>query len=99
MVQTIGIFAGLGTTFSFLPQVFKIFRHKIYDGLSSHMLFIHFSGISCWIIYGIMVHDNILIIFNIITLLLLCLIISKYVYLNYQSTKISSDDNSLNQIP
>ena len=78
--EIVGIIAGVGTTFSFFPQVCKVFTDKrSVDGLSPYMLVIHFIGVSCWVTYGILQHDHIIMVFNLITVLLLTSIIIRYI--------------------
>jgi MtN3 and saliva related transmembrane protein len=82
--ELIGFTAGVGTTFSFIPQVLKVYKDSNIEGLSIHMMMIHFSGVSLWIIYGILKHDNIIISFNSITLLAVMSIICKYIQVKRQ---------------
>jgi len=89
----IGIIAGAGTTFSFAPQVLHIFRTDDTRGLSAYMMTIHFLGISSWIAYGILKHDKIIIIYNIITLCLLHLIIGRLIYLRHRPILLSWTKN------
>lgn len=80
IIESIGIIAGIGTTISFCPQVWAVYTQSN-TGLSPYMLMIHFTGVSCWIIYGILIKDYIILGFNAITLLLLSSIIAKYCFL------------------
>lgn len=78
--EYIGIIAGIGTTFSFFPQVWKVYTDsQSVSGLSPYMMMIHFVGGSCWIVYGILQNDYIITGFNSITIVLLSAIIIKYV--------------------
>ncbi len=60
----IGIIASVGTGISLLPQLFKLIKEKKAENISMLMLMVLFIGISCWIIYGIMKEDWIIIISN-----------------------------------
>lgn len=77
----IGLCAGIGTTFSFLPQVFHAYRSTISDGLSPYMMMIHFSGVGMWVTYGVMKSDFIIISFNTITLFLILTLFARYLHL------------------
>lgn len=78
--EALGIIGGVGTTFSFLPQVYRVITDKrSIDGLSPYMLSVHFAGVSCWVAYGILDNDAIITAFNIITVLLLSAIIVRYI--------------------
>ena len=83
--KVFGYLGGIGTTISFLPQVVKIYKQNNNDGLSIYMFLIHLSGVSSWVIYGIYIEDIIVILYNSITLLLICLIIFKYINNEYNS--------------
>lgn len=91
----IGLLAGLCTTFSFLPQVFEIYKKKCIQGLSPFLLFIHSSGVSMWIFYGYYKKDMIIMIFNSISLIFLSFIILKYIQIKYLSRIESSIDDHL----
>jgi MtN3 and saliva related transmembrane protein len=79
-IDSFAIIGGLGTTFSFAPQVYKVYKNNDVEGLSSYMLGIHFSGVTCWLFYGFFIKDVFVLFFNGITLLMLSLIIGKYFY-------------------
>jgi 5'(3')-deoxyribonucleotidase/uncharacterized protein with PQ loop repeat len=51
----IGILAASLTTFSFIPQIIKLRRQGGRD-LSYSMLFLFGTGVSLWLIYGLMIH-------------------------------------------
>jgi len=75
----IGFVAGIGTTFSFIPQVYKVCKYSNIDGLSIHMMLIHFSGVVLWIVYGVKKSDIIITSFNSITLMAVICILLKYI--------------------
>jgi MtN3 and saliva related transmembrane protein len=91
----VGLIAGFGTTFSFLPQIYHLYtqKHNNIDSLSPYLLFIHFSGASAWIFYGCLQHDFIIITFNTLTVFFVVLIIIKFVHIKYYS---QSAINNLN---
>jgi uncharacterized protein with PQ loop repeat len=94
-----GMLGGVGTTFSFLPQVIHVYRKPLPEsssinrtqGLSPYMLGIHFGGVSSWLLYGIVVHDPFVISFNSITLLMVSSIIVKYWSTFYRDPSIVND--------
>lgn len=76
-INIFGIIAGIGTTFSFAPQVYHVFHSNKTDGLSPYMILIHFTGLSFWVIYGFFKKDFIIIFFNLITIFFVFLITCK----------------------
>jgi MtN3 and saliva related transmembrane protein len=86
-MNLIGLGAGMGTTFSFLPQVIHIIKTSNIDGLSPFMILVHFSGVGLWIIYGILKYDKIIISFNSITLFFIILITFKYIQIKKLKTQ------------
>jgi MtN3 and saliva related transmembrane protein len=82
IAKIFGLLGGAGTTISFIPQVYKIYNSKSNEGVSLFMLAIHCSGVTSWIIYGILIDNSIVLAYNSITLILLIMLIIKYVY-NY----------------
>lgn len=87
----IGIIAGIGTTFSFAPQVIHVFKTNDIKGLSPYMLFIHTTGISSWIWYGFLRDDLIIVGFNVITLIFLTMIILRLIYKKMNRSLIDSE--------
>lgn len=78
-MELIGYLAAFCTTTSFIPQIYKIFKTKIVEGISSPMYVMFCAGLILWIIYGIQICSNSLIIANVITLVLaLPVLISKF---------------------
>lgn len=70
MEDVIGYIAGTLTTICHIPQVFKILRSKNVEGISLMMYGILLTGIFLWLIYGIIIGNLPLIIFNVITAVL-----------------------------
>ena len=66
----LGYFAGFLTTVSLVPQVIKIWTTKSADDFSLMMLLIWCTGISCWLVYGILLDAVPIILWNVSTLLL-----------------------------
>jgi len=63
-----GIVAGTLTTISFVPQLVKVLETKSAGDISSGMFFIFCSGVSLWLVYGILLGDGPIIISNTVTL-------------------------------
>jgi MtN3 and saliva related transmembrane protein len=68
-VEVIGYVAAGCTTLSFIPQILKIRRHGG-ASLSYLMLSIYLVGLGLWLIYGIMLHANAIIVANAASVLL-----------------------------
>ncbi len=60
----IGIFAGICTSISLLPQLLKIIKNKKAEDISYIMLVFLFLGVGTWIWYGIEKEDFPIIITN-----------------------------------
>ena len=66
----IGYFAAFCTSISFLPQVILIIKTKNTSAISLPMYFIYISGVILWLVYGVLIHDKVVVIANIFTLFL-----------------------------
>ena len=66
----LGYFAGFLTTVSLVPQVVKIWKTKSANDFSLMMLLIWCTGISCWLVHGVLLNAVPIILWNISTLLL-----------------------------
>lgn len=55
--QWIGIAAGIFTASSMLPQLIKTIREKKAEEISVVMLLVLITGVSLWIVYGVMKDD------------------------------------------
>jgi len=64
----LGYVAGFFTTLAFLPQVLKAWRTQSTEDLSWVMLGFFGSGVGLWIVYGMMLEEPPIILFNAITL-------------------------------
>ena len=54
-IEIIGLIAAVLTTFSFMPQVYKIWKLKSSDGVSLSMYLFMFTGVVMWFFYGILI--------------------------------------------
>jgi len=84
-INTFAIIGGIGTTFSFVPQVYKVYKTSNVEGLSPYMIGIHFGGVTCWLLYGIFIKDVYVIFYNGLTLLMVLAIIIKYIQINFNA--------------
>ena len=74
----IGYFAGFLTTIAFVPQVFKTWKSKSASDLSLGMFLVFSLGVLCWLIYGILLTEILIVFWNTVTLILaLALLIMK----------------------
>ena len=64
ITSIIGIAAGICTSVSLLPQLFKIIKEKKAEAISYFMLFILLTGLALWVWYGIMQEDYPIIVTN-----------------------------------
>ncbi|WP_211236348.1 SemiSWEET transporter [Desulfovibrio inopinatus] len=70
LMESVGIVAGMCTTFSFLPQALKALKTKDTKSLSLSMYSIFVSGVFLWIVYGLMIESFSVVAANVITFLL-----------------------------
>lgn len=70
MTDTLGIFAALLTTASFLPQAILVIKTGKTDGISLTMYAMFTVGVSAWLAYGILIGSFPVILANAITLAL-----------------------------
>lgn len=75
-LEIFGVVAGVCTTLSFLPQVFKIYQLRSAEAISLPMYIIFSVGEVFWIIYGILLQAPAIIITNMIILILSLLILA-----------------------
>ncbi|GIL23417.1 MAG: hypothetical protein BroJett042_19300 [Bacteroidota bacterium] len=73
--KILGLVAGFLTTIAFVPQVVKTWRTKSARDLSLVMFLLFCSGVFLWTIYGFMIDELPVILWNIITLLLALVIL------------------------
>ena len=78
-ISLIGYVAGIGTTISFIPQVVHIVRTRSVNDLSPYMFMIHSTGVVSWIIYGALLRNPIIVVFNAITFSLNLIILAYFI--------------------
>ena len=76
----IGIFAGILTTGAFLPQMVKVFSTRSANDFSYGWLFLTITGLSLWLIYGILLSSLPIAVFNFLTILFLLVIVYFKIY-------------------
>lgn len=74
-IELVGMFAAVLTTAAFVPQVFKIWKSKVSDGISLSMYLSMFIGVVTWCVYGYLIGSPSVMIANIIAGLLQLIII------------------------
>lgn len=79
--QAIGLFAGICTSTSLLPQLIKTFREKQAEEISKLMLFVLMTGVATWVVYGILREDLPIVLTNSFSLLLnITLVVLRFKY-------------------
>jgi len=74
-IEIIGLIAAAFTTASFLPQVLKTWKTKDVENLSLSMYLVMLTGVLLWLVYGIFLDSISIILANIVTAILVCMII------------------------
>ncbi len=70
MTTILGYLAGLLTTAAFVPQVIKTWKSRSAHDLSLGMFSILSVGVFCWLVYGFLLNEGPIILWNLITLVL-----------------------------
>ncbi len=65
----LGMVAGLCTSFSFVPQVLKAWRHGDTEAISKRMYVAALVAYSLWIVHGLMIASTPVILFNALNLI------------------------------
>ncbi len=81
MFELIGAMAAILTMFSFVPQIIKVYRTRSAHDVSLGTIIQMSCGVILWIVYGLYLHNRIIIFANIITITtLLVLLILYFLY-------------------
>jgi len=64
METIIGTIAGILTSISMLPQLIKVVREEEVENLSWGMIVVLLSGVSLWVVYGVMKNELPIIVSN-----------------------------------
>jgi MtN3 and saliva related transmembrane protein len=75
MTETIGFFSALLTTFAFVPQAYHSWKTRDLSGVSLPMYGIFSLGVAGWIIYGFMIMSWPIILANMVTFVLSCVVL------------------------
>jgi len=70
MTNLIGTLAGILTTIAFIPQVIKTWRSRSARDISLFMFLLFSTGVSLWLVYGLILNAMPIVIANGITLAL-----------------------------
>lgn len=70
MTEIIGYIAAFLTTASFLPQSIKTLKSRDTSGISLTMYLMFVCGVGLWLIYGMLIQNQILIFANFVTFVL-----------------------------
>ena len=76
LIECIGIIAGICTTAGFIPQVYKTWKTKSVRDISLLMYAVLCTGMTLWILYGVIMSSPAIIFSNIVSLILLLLMLS-----------------------
>ncbi len=79
-IEYLGLLAGACTTISFVPQVVKTWKMRSGSGLSLGMYLVFVTGVSLWLVYGIILVNWPIILANLATLLLALCILAMKIY-------------------
>jgi len=81
MEVVIGTIAGILTSVSMIPQLIKVLKEKDVENLSWMMIAVLLSGVSLWVIYGIMREEWPIIISNAFSVMVnITLLIAYFLY-------------------
>lgn len=86
--KIIGLIGAACTSFGFFPQIIKAIKSKKLHDISWGFLSITLTGIICWLIYGVLLKDLIIIIANSITGLSLVILIFLKIRYNKNNQEI-----------
>ncbi|GAC1679841.1 MAG: SemiSWEET transporter [Candidatus Acidiferrum sp.] len=70
LIIAIGTVAGFCTTVAYVPQAIKVWKQGGRD-LSYGMLILYLTGVILWLVYGILVHAQAVVITNVATAILI----------------------------
>ena len=80
----LGYAAGTLTAFTFLPQVLKTWREKSAKDISLYMFVIAFLNEIMWLVYGVMIHNWVIIGTNAVMLVMSGIMIALKFKYNHQ---------------
>ena len=74
--MAIGLAAGFLTTISFVPQLAKIWKTRSAEDVSKKMFLAIAAGVTLWLVYGIILGQWPIIVWNAVSLVLACAILA-----------------------
>ncbi len=80
--ELIGSLAAVLTMFGFVPQILKMYRTQSVSDVSLVMLLQFCLGMFLWLLYGLHIQDNILIVANIVSFF--SLVVAIGIFLKYR---------------
>jgi MtN3 and saliva related transmembrane protein len=75
-IQTLGLLAGVLTTAAWLPQIARTWRSRSADDLSWPYLVVFASGVTLWLLYGVLTRDVPILAANGVTIALVGLLLA-----------------------
>ncbi len=82
----IGLVAGFLTTISIIPQIIKIHRSRSAADISLGMYIVYSFGVLAWLLYGIIIENFPLVLWNGMGLILACTVL--VMKINFSRSKI-----------
>jgi MtN3 and saliva related transmembrane protein len=79
-IELLGGVAGILTTASFLPQVYKVLHERQTSAISLWTYIVYLLGIALWIVYGFLLHSFSMISANCVTFVLASSILGMKLY-------------------
>jgi MtN3 and saliva related transmembrane protein len=76
MIEVVGYLAAFLTTASFVPQVIKTIKTRDTSGISLLMYSMFVVGVLMWLIYGILIEVQAIIIANVVTFCLSAIVLA-----------------------
>ena len=73
--EMIGYFSAFLTTFAFVPQAYHSWKTRDLSGVSLPMYSLFTAGVLGWIVYGLKIGSLPVILANIVTLILACIVL------------------------
>jgi MtN3 and saliva related transmembrane protein len=74
--ETIGYFSAFLTTIAFVPQAYQSWKTRDLSGVSLPMYSLFTAGVLGWIFYGLKIGSLPVVLANIVTLLLACVVLA-----------------------
>jgi len=86
-ITFIGFFSGFCTTVAFVPQAYKVWKTKNTKDISLWMFLIFTTGVTSWLVYGVLTNNLPIIFANIVTLFLVFVILVAKIKFNWSLGK------------